>query len=254
MLLQPVKQSLWRGGTDFSLCHVHYVTCPAGARQWHRLKSAPLPLPITSIHLKLSAMTSGTMSNAADERLLIRAACVEDAAAIAALAQQLLRHEKSLHEAMGSLMPWAASPTELRKQMLRPNNLFIVAVKGEEIVGYIKVTLHGRSPTRRELGLRRWLIDVTERAARRAVNFALRRPRPNVDAVGGYIAGIYVRPDARRASVGRALVTAAEDWLRAQGAPAGELHVLYVNEAARLFWQKLGYEPLTLGMRKKFEI
>jgi ribosomal protein S18 acetylase RimI-like enzyme len=89
---------------------------------------------------------------------------------------------------------------------------------------------------------------------RRAFNFVLQRPRPNVAMVGGYIAGIYVRSDARRTNVGRALVAAAEAWLQAQGAPAGELHVLYNNEAARLFWQELGYEPLTLGMRKTFEI
>lgn len=193
-------------------------------------------------------------NKAADEQLLTRAARGEDAVAIAWLAEQLLLHEKSLHQAMGSLRPWAASPSELRKQMLRPNNHFIVTVRGGEVVGYIKVMMHGRNRTRRELGWVRWLIDVTERAARLAFNLVLRRPRPNVDAVGGYIAGIYVRPDVRRANVGRALVIAAEDWLRAQGAPAGELHVLYVNEAARLFWQELGYEPLTLGMQKRFEL
>lgn len=199
-------------------------------------------------------MTSKTIVNTAGAPLLMRVARVEDAAAIAALAHQLLLHERSLHKAMGSLTPWAASPAEIRKQMRRPNNYFIVAAKDAEVVGYVKVMMQGRSLTRHELGWARWLIDVTERAARRTVNFVLRRPRPNVDAVGGYIAGIYVRPDARRANVGRALVAAAEDWLRAQGAPAGELHVLYANEAARLFWQELGYEPLTLGMRKRFEI
>lgn len=186
--------------------------------------------------------------------MLLRAARAEDASAIAPLARQLLLHEKSLHEAIGTLTPWAASPAEIRKQILRPNNYFIVAVMGDEIVGYIKVMMQGRTLTRGELGWARWLLDVVERAARRAINFALRRPRANTDAVGGYIAGIYVRPDVRRARVGRALVAAAEDWLRAQGAPAGELHVLYNNDAARLFWQELGYEPLMLGMRKRFEI
>ena len=80
---------------------------------------------------------------------------------------------------------------------------------------------------------------------------ALRRPRPNVEAAGGYIAGAFVRQDARRANAGRMLVAAAEDWLRTQGITNSELHVLYFNEGARRFWEEIGYEPLTLGMRKK---
>ena len=88
-------------------------------------------------------------------------------------------------------------------------------------------------------------------AARNLATTLLRRPRPNVETVGGYIAGAFVREDARRANAGRMLVAAAENWLRAQGIATSELHVLHFNDGARRFWAEIGYEPLTLGMRKK---
>ena len=48
-----------------------------------------------------------------------------------------------------------------------------------------------------------------------------------------------------------ALVTAAEEWFRAQGLAISELHVLYANESGRQFWEEAGYQPLAMGMRKK---
>lgn len=191
------------------------------------------------------------MTNDTDNSLRIRAAQAEDATVLASLARQLLLYEKSLNETMGELTAWAASADELRKQMLRPSNRFFVAEKDGQVIGYVKVVVHGQQLSREELGLMRWLVDQIEQAARNLVTFLLRRPRPNIEAVGGYIAGAFVHPDARRASTGRMLIAAAEDWLRTQGIAASELHVLYVNEGARQFWEEIGYEPLTLGMRKK---
>jgi ribosomal protein S18 acetylase RimI-like enzyme len=77
------------------------------------------------------------------------------------------------------------------------------------------------------------------------------RPRANAEHLGGYIAGAYVLPEWRRSHIGRALVTAAENWLREIGMPTSELHVLFENESAREFWTSLGYEPLALSLRKK---
>ncbi len=194
---------------------------------------------------------------------LIRAARADDAEALASLSRQLLEYEKSLNETMGELTVWAASADEVRKQIRRPGNQFFIAEKagaekaGAEwtgnIVGYIKVVVHGQQLTQDELGLARWLMDRVEQTARMAINLLLRRPRPNVDAAGGYIAGAYIHPDARRLKIGRMLVTAAEGWLRAQGIASAELHVLHVNETARKFWEEMGYEPLTLGMMKKLD-
>jgi GNAT superfamily N-acetyltransferase len=181
----------------------------------------------------------------------VRAARTSDATQIASLARQLLVYEKSLNETMGELTPWAADADEMRRQILRPNTKFFVAEKEGEIAGYIKVVLHGRQLARDEIGTLRWLIDLIENSARKIVNFILRRPRPNVETAGGYIAGVFVRSNARRAKVGQSLVEAAEQWLRGQGITTMELHVLHSNEGARRFWEKEGYEPLTLGMRKR---
>lgn len=191
------------------------------------------------------------MTSTNDNSLRIRTARAEDADALAWLARQLLLYEKSLNETMGELTAWAAGPDEVRKQLLRPANRFFIAEKNGEVVGYLKVTIHGQQLTLEELGWMRWLLDRMETSARNLVTFLLRRPRPNVETVGGYIAGAFVREDARRANTGRMLVTAAENWLRAQGIATSELHVLHFNEGARKFWAEIGYEPLTLGMRKK---
>mgnify|MGYP002784235143 CR=1 FL=1 len=190
------------------------------------------------------------MTNA-ENNLLIRAAQMADAATLATLSRQLLLHEKSLNETMGELTRWAATETEIRKQLVRPNQRFFVAETDGEVIGYLKVMVAGKQLTRKELGLARWLLDRLEISARRVVNFLLRRPRPNVEAMGGYIAGAFVHPNARRAKVGQQLLAAAETWLRAQGITSTELHVLFINEGARAFWEEAGYKPLTLGMRKK---
>lgn len=186
-----------------------------------------------------------------ENNLLIRNAQPLDAVTLAALSRQLLLYEKSLNETMGELTAWASSEEEIRKQLLRPSHRFFVAEKNGEVVGYIKVIVAGQQLAREELGMSRWLFDRVETAARKIVNFMLRRPRPNVEAIGGYIAGAFVHPDARRAKVGQQLLAAAENWLRAQGIGSTELHVLFINEGARAFWEDAGYEPLTLGMRKK---
>jgi ribosomal protein S18 acetylase RimI-like enzyme len=192
---------------------------------------------------------------------IIRPATDADAVHLSSLAHRLLLYERSLNEGLGELTRWAASPQELRKQMRRPNVQFFVAEKtgpaGPEIIGYIKIVIHGRRMDRADLGVTRWLVDVVERSARHIFDFLFRRPRPNVEGSPenaiGYIAGVFVRPQDRRASVGQAMVSAAEDWLRAQGVKTSDLHVLSANESASRFWQQAGYKPLTMGMRKKLD-
>src|SRR5262245_11338766 len=204
------------------------------------------------------------MSTHDQKPAIIRLATSADAAHLSSLAHRLLLYERSLNEGMGEVTRWAASPQELRKQMRRPNVRFFVAEKtgpaGPEIIGYIKIVIHGRRMKRDELGVTRWLVHVIEQAARRIFNFIFRRPRPNVanfegspENAIGYIAGVFVRPQDRRASVGQAMVSAAENWLRAQGVKTSDLHVLSANESAWRFWEQAGYKPLTLGMRKKLD-
>lgn len=182
--------------------------------------------------------------------LTVRLARLEDAEALAALARELLVYERHFNPQLGPLTPWAASPAEVRKQMRLPNTHFFVAENAGEMLGYLKAVALGLAGTRRTLGWRGWLKEKCINLARRAFDLVLRRPRPNVEQTGGYIAGIFVKPTARRGHVGRALVAAAEAWLRAQGLTTGELQVLCANTTALQFWESLGYEPIALNMRK----
>jgi ribosomal protein S18 acetylase RimI-like enzyme len=191
-----------------------------------------------------------TEHNNLNHSLIVRPAHLADAEVLAMLARALLEHEQQLNTQMGALTPWAASPAELRKQIGLPNTHFFVAENVGEVVGYLKVVAVGLTGDRQDLGLPGWLKEKCIKLARQAFDLVLRRPRPNVEQTGGYISGIFVKPATRRAHVGRALVVAAEAWLRAQGLATGELQVLCANTAARQFWESLGYEPIALSMRK----
>src|SRR5262245_816800 len=182
---------------------------------------------------------------------IVRLARLADAEELARLARELLVYEQQLNKTMGSLTAWAASATELRKQMRLANTKFFLAERDGQLVGYLKVIAYGLQTTREQVGWRVWLKEQFVQNARVLFNFLLHRPRPNIEQVGGFVACPFVKPEARRSNVGRALVTAAEHWLRKQGLATSELQVLHANEEARLFWESLGYTPLVLGMQKK---
>jgi ribosomal protein S18 acetylase RimI-like enzyme len=186
--------------------------------------------------------------------ITIRAAVLDDAPAIAALAQGLLAHEQAYNAGSAEFTPWVSEIIDVQKQILRLDICFFVAEKWGEIAGYIKVQSFGAPPPRRETGALERMMAFTERAARAALDFATRSPRPaEEETSGGYIAGLFVRLESRRSNIGRLLVRAAEDWLTEQGIETSELHVLCANEEAISFWKDVGYQPLSLGMRKKLE-
>jgi GNAT superfamily N-acetyltransferase len=196
-----------------------------------------------------------TMTNAAPQFSsafpLVRAARRADAEALSRLAKELLRYEQQLNQQMGELTPWAATATELRKQMQQPNIKFFLAEREGELVGYLKVVAYGLVTTPQNASWPIWLKEKFINAAHEAFDWMLRRPRRNVELAGGFIAGAFVKPEARRSHVGRALVNAAEHWLRTQGMQTSELQVLNANAEARQFWESLGYEPVVLGLRKR---
>lgn len=72
------------------------------------------------------------------------------------------------------------------------------------------------------------------------------------DGHRGWVYYLAVSPDRQGEGLGRALMTAAEDWLRAQDAPKIQLMVRGDNEAARGFYEAIGYElqdVVTIGKR-----
>ena len=70
------------------------------------------------------------------------------------------------------------------------------------------------------------------------------------DGHRGWVYYLAVAPDLRRAGLGRAMMDAAEAWLRARGAPKIQLMVREDNEEALRFYEALGLERqkvVTLG-------
>ena len=60
----------------------------------------------------------------------------------------------------------------------------------------------------------------------------------------GFLEAWYVRAEARRRGVGRALVAAAEDWARAQGCTEFASDALADNELSRIAHHSLGFEEV----------
>ena len=70
------------------------------------------------------------------------------------------------------------------------------------------------------------------------------------DGHRGWVYYLAVAPARRRAGLGRAMMDAAEAWLRARGAPKLQLMVREDNDAALDFYEALGLERqkvVTLG-------
>jgi ribosomal protein S18 acetylase RimI-like enzyme len=75
------------------------------------------------------------------------------------------------------------------------------------------------------------------------------------DGHRGWVYYLAVHPDCQRQGIGRALMVAAEQWLRDQGAPKIQLMVRGDNDVARGFYAALGYDlqnVATYGKRLDF--
>ena len=62
------------------------------------------------------------------------------------------------------------------------------------------------------------------------------------DGHRGWLYYVAAAPDARHAGVGRAIVAAGEQWLRARGVPKVQLMIRDTNAAVAPFYERLGYE------------
>jgi ribosomal protein S18 acetylase RimI-like enzyme len=62
------------------------------------------------------------------------------------------------------------------------------------------------------------------------------------DGHRGWVYYVAVDPDRRAQGFGRAIMRAAEDWLRAAGIPKLQLLVRRENASAGAFYQSIGYE------------
>lgn len=201
---------------------------------------------------KLTQLTTREHENLA----AIRDATPADDVSLAELTRALLEYEHSLVEPICEVKPCAASREELRLQLQFSNTRFFVAEQvlgpnARRVVGYLKAVIIGKPESFDEAGALNRLGALAERIAHRVYAAVLHRPRSSAQIVTGYIAGVFVHPDARRLGIGRLLTARAEEWFREQGVKGCELHVLESNGAGRAFWEEIGYAPISVGMRKK---
>ncbi len=94
-------------------------------------------------------------------------------------------------------------------------------------------------------GLRRCLL-VAE-AAKGVVGFAVGKV---VASELGELESVVVRPDARRAGLGKKLCRAVIDWCRGQGAAAVELEVRSASAGARALYADIGF--VDEGVRRRY--
>jgi len=73
------------------------------------------------------------------------------------------------------------------------------------------------------------------------------------DVERGVVHNLYVRPGARSAGVGAALLAAAEDALAAAGADRVSLEALADNDRARSFYRAAGYREHRVELEKRLE-
>lgn len=72
------------------------------------------------------------------------------------------------------------------------------------------------------------------------------------DGHRGWVYYLAVAPDARRAGLGRALMAAAETWLRERGVPKIQLMVRTGNEQAHAFYRALGFDDQPVAVFGRF--
>jgi aminoglycoside 6'-N-acetyltransferase I len=72
-----------------------------------------------------------------------------------------------------------------------------------------------------------------------------------VDPWSGYVKNIFVVARYRGQGWGRALLTRADEWLRARGVSRVELDCSVVNEEARRLYERSGYRATRVRMEKE---
>lgn len=90
----------------------------------------------------------------------------------------------------------------------------------------------------------------------RVVGFAsvtIERGSLVLDTTRGLLSNIYVDPAVRDRGIGSALLEAAEEELARQGAEVVTLEVMANNEDARRFYERHGYDPFRVTMRRSLE-
>lgn len=119
----------------------------------------------------------------------------------------------ALWEAAGLTRPWNDARADFDLALGNPTSTILLAEAGTQLVGSVMIGFDGHR---------------------------------------GWVYYLATEPDRREQGIGRAIMAAAEDWLRARGSPKVQLMVRGDNAVARGFYAALGYElqdVVTIGKR-----
>jgi len=151
---------------------------------------------------------------------IVREATVDDHSALNALwGEADLLHHEALPDVFAPPIEPARSLDFVKSSLYDPNQKMLVALAQEQVVGFVRVTLSDRSP-------------------------------PLVPGRFAIIEEIVVTAEHRGEGIGRRLMAEAEAWAMNNDAKGLWLNVWEFNESAIGIYASLGYETITLRMRK----
>ncbi len=155
----------------------------------------------------------------------IRGATAQDYEALC----EIIEEVDTLHrQALPHIFQASGGPVRERVYILglladEDHGLFVAEVEGQ-VAGFLHVTVRDAPPIP---------ILVPRRVA--------------------VVDNIAVKAAYRRAGLGRALMSRAEQWAQARGAAEVELNVYEFNGAAIAFYESLGYEAFSRRMGRRLE-
>jgi ribosomal protein S18 acetylase RimI-like enzyme len=85
------------------------------------------------------------------------------------------------------------------------------------------------------------------------VMFSLEQGAFQQDTTRGFVENLYVRPEDRNAGIGTDLLRAAERALRERGVERVALNVMAMNDPARRFYRRHGYEPHRVELQRRVD-
>jgi ribosomal protein S18 acetylase RimI-like enzyme len=156
--------------------------------------------------------------------LQIREATIDDHPALDALwIEGDLMHHEAWPNVFARPAGIARSPDDVMAMLNNPEQCLIVAGSDDRIAGFVRVTLRDRRP-------------------------------PFVPIRFAIVEEIVVAAERRGEGIGSRLMAEAEAWAKNNGAVEVWLDVWEFNENAIGFYASLGYETITLRMRKELAL
>jgi GNAT superfamily N-acetyltransferase len=154
--------------------------------------------------------------------VLVRRAAAEDAAAVTELHAFLHRMHTEAHPEIFTVFDPEVSLARFERALAEDQALIWIAERDGQPVGYVYAMPLDREAT----------DEVHEEHAL-------------------LVHALAVDPRVRGAGVGRALMLAAEDYARAAGLACVLLNTWAFNSGAHEFYDRLGYERLSMRMRRR---